>query len=58
MSKSDPLAIIKNGDDNTHFVAMKSIITDLQFKLQSVIEKKQIVEKKYKNIKTKFSKKA
>lgn len=37
MSKSDPLVSIKNGDDNSHFIAMKSFITDLQIKLQSVI---------------------
>ncbi len=41
MSKSDPLISIKNSDDNTHFITMKSFITDLQVKLQSVIEQKQ-----------------
>lgn len=37
MAKSDPLITIKNGDDNSHFIAMKSFIADLQIKLQSVI---------------------
>ncbi len=41
MSKADPLLTIKNGDDNTHFITMKSYITDLQVKLQSTIEQKQ-----------------
>ena len=41
MTKSDPLISIKNSDDNTHFITMKSFITDLQVKLQSVIEQKQ-----------------
>lgn len=58
MNKNDPLNTIKNSDDNTHFIQMKSYITDLQTKLQSVIEQKQSIEKKYKNIKMKFIKKA
>lgn len=37
MSSTDPLATIKNGDDNTHFITMKSFITELQFKVQSAI---------------------
>jgi hypothetical protein len=37
---------------------MKSFITDLQVKLQTVIDQKVSVEKKYKNLKMKFSKKA
>jgi hypothetical protein len=58
MAKTDPLDTIKNGDDNTHFLTMKSFITDLQVKLQTVIDQKVSVEKKYKNLKMKFSKKA
>lgn len=50
--------VIKNSDENSHFTTMKSFITDLQVKLQSVIEQKQSIEKKYKNIKMKFNKKA
>jgi hypothetical protein len=37
MTKTDPLNTIKNGDDNTHFMTMKSFLTDLQAKLQTVI---------------------
>lgn len=37
MTKTDPLHTIKNSDDNTHFITMKSFITDLQVKLQGVI---------------------
>ena len=58
MSKNDPSLTIKNGDDNSHFMKVKSFITDLQVKLQSVIEQKVSIEKKYKNIKIKFNKKA
>lgn len=58
MAKTDPLDAIKNGDDNTHFLTMKSFITDLQVKLQTVIDQKVHVEKKYKNLKMKFCKKA
>ena len=58
MNKTDPLNTIKNSDDNTHFIQMKSYITELQAKLQSVIEQKQFIDKKYKNIKMKFAKKA
>lgn len=58
MSKNDPTATIKNGDDNTHFMKMKSFITDLQVKLQTVIQQKISIEKKYKNIRMKFNKKA
>ena len=58
MSKNDPATTIRNSDDNTHFVTMKSFITDLQVKLQSVIQQKELIEKKYRNIKLKFGKKA
>ncbi len=58
MTKTDPLNSIKNGDDNTHFITMKSFITDLQVKLQTVIDQKSSIQKKYKNLKLKFSKKA
>lgn len=58
MTKTDPLNTIKNGDDNTHFMTMKSFLTDLQAKLQTVIQQKQLIEKKYKNLKFKFNKKA
>lgn len=58
MSKNDPAMTIKNSDDNTHFMTMKSFITDLQMKLQTVIQQKQAFEKKYKTIKLKFCKKA
>ena len=37
IAKTDPLNSIKNSDDNTHFVQMKSYIADLQTKLQTVI---------------------
>ncbi len=58
MAKNDPAEMIRNTDDNTHFITMKSFITDLQVKLQTVIEQKQMIEKKYKSIKMKFGKKA
>lgn len=37
ITKTDPINTIKNGDDNTHFITMKSFISDLQIKLQTVI---------------------
>ncbi len=57
MNKTDPLNTIKNSDENTHFIQMKSYITELRAKLESVIEQKQSIDKKYKKIKTKFAKK-
>ena len=57
MNKTDPLNTIKNSDENTHFIQMKSYITELQAKLESVIGHKQSIDKKYKKIKTKFAKK-
>lgn len=43
ISKNDQPRTIKNSDDNTHFVTMKSFIADLQLKLHSVIEQKQTI---------------
>lgn len=58
MSKNDPAMTIRNGDDNSHFMKMKSFIADLQVKLNSVIQQKVSIEKKYKSLKMKFGKKA
>lgn len=41
INKTDPLSNIKNSDDNTHFITMKSFIADLQIKLHNILEQKQ-----------------
>ena len=57
-AQNDPLNIIKNGDDASHFKILKSFVIDLQDKIYKIGSEKKTLSKKYKSMKSKFVKNA
>lgn len=58
VAENDPLNVIKNGDDVSHFKILKSFVIDLQDKLYKLNSQKKMISKKYKSMKSKFVKNA
>lgn len=56
VSQNDPLNILRNGDDTSHFKVMKSFLVDMQDKIYKLNQDKAHSVRKYKSIKEKFIK--
>ena len=54
VSQNDPLNILRNGDDTSHFKVMKSFLVDMQDKIYKLNQDKSHYNRKYKSIKEKF----
>lgn len=56
VSQNDPLNILRNGDDTSHFKVMKSFLVDMQDKIYKLNQDKIHSVRKYRSIKEKFIK--
>lgn len=56
IEQNDPLNVLKNGDDSSHFRIMKSFLVDMQDKIYRINQEKMATLKKYKSVKHKFLK--